>query len=462
MKMKYLVPMLALLLGATASCDNVKQSASEKFNSGAEQVAEGVKEGASSVAQEAAGAKEAAVSAAKEAAGKTVEVVEEPNGHVSKPGPYRPDRFPIMTYNQHLDDSKKTQEWYQGIADCGFTVVGFCDNVAQLNRAKAAGLKAFVVDANLATQPWDKPDPAKIEAAIDQAVATFGSDEATLGFYLWDEPKASQFKGLSLAVSRLRETAPRLTEFVCMLPNYAELDTSYREFLTQYVETVSPAVLSYNFYGTMEGGKLRDGYWSNLNDVQFVSANAGIPFWTTVLSCPHFNFRELSDADIRFQVFSAIVYGAKGIGYYLYTTPTIGNYRLGPIDTDGTKTETWYKVKRVNRVLNAWGPTLLKLHLKGAYHLDKTEPPVGAPSNLILTNPDSTELVIGEFEHEEGGTYLIILNKNVSQSAGLWPVWSKKPAKIERLREDATWVPFSGEDIWLAPGQAALFRIKEQ
>jgi hypothetical protein len=462
MKMKYLVPMLVLFLGATASCDNVKQSTSEKFNSGAEQIAEGVKEGASSVAQEAAGAKEAAASAVKEAAGKTVEVVEEPNGQVSKPGPYRPDRFPIMTYNQHLDDSKKTQEWYQGIADCGFTVVGFCDNVAQLNRAKAAGLKAFVVDANLATQPWDKPDPAKIEAAIDQAVATFGSDEATLGFYLWDEPKASQFKGLSLAVSRLRETAPRLTEFVCMLPNYAELDTSYREFLTQYVETVSPEVLSYNFYGTMEGGKLRDGYWSNLNDVQFVSANAGIPFWTTVLSCPHFNFRELSDADIRFQVFSAIVYGAKGIGYYLYTTPTIGNYRLGPIDTDGTKTETWYKVKRVNRVLNAWGPTLLKLHLKGAYHLDKTEPPVGAPSNLILTNPDSTELVIGEFEHEEGGTYLIILNKNLSQSAGLWPVWSKKPAKIERLREDATWVPFSGEDIWLAPGQAALLRIKEQ
>jgi hypothetical protein len=437
MKIKYWVPMLALL-GATASCDNVKQSASEKVSSGAEQVAEGV----------------------KEAAEKAAKVVEESRRQVSKPAPYRPDRFPIMSYSQHLDDSKKTQDWFQGIADCGFTV-GFCDNVAQLNRAKAAGLKAFVVDANLALQPWEQPDPAKIEAAIDQSVATFGSDEATLGFYLWDEPKVSQFKGLSLAVSRLRETAPRLTEFVCMLPNYAKLDTSYREFLTQYVETVSPALLCYNFYGTMEGGKLRDGYWSNLNDVQFVSANAGIPFWTTVLSCPHFNFRELSDADIRFQVFSAIVYGAKGIGYYLYQTPTIGNYRLGPIDTDGSKTETWHMVKRVNRVLNAWGPTLLQLRLKGAYHLDKAEPPSGKPSNLILTNPGSTELVVGEFEHEDGGTYLIILNKNLSQSAGLYPVWSKKPSNIELLREDALWVPFSGEDIWLAPGQAALLRIKE-
>jgi hypothetical protein len=450
------------LLGSAASCNKIKQSSSEKASSGAEQVAEGAKEGASSVVEKAAAAKEAAVSRVKEAAEKTVEVVEEPERHVSKPSPYRPDRFPIMTYNQHLDDSKKTQEWYQGIADCGFTVAGFCDNIAQLNRAKAAGLKAFVVDANLVTQPWEQADPAKIEAAIDQAVATFGSENATLGFYLWDEPKASQFKGLSLAVSRLRVTAPRLTEFVCMLPNYAELDTSYREFLTQYVETVSPAVLSYNFYGTMEGGKLRDGYWSNLNDVQFVSANAGIPFWTTVLSCPHFNFRELSDADIRFQVFSAIVYGAKGIAYYLYQTPTVGNYRLGPIDTDGSKTETWHMVKRVNRVLNAWGPTLLQLRLKGAYHLDKAEPTSGKPSNLILTNPGSTELVVGEFEHEDGGTYLIILNKNVSQSAGLWPVWSKKPSNIERLREDATWVPFSGEDIWLAPGQAALLRIKEQ
>jgi hypothetical protein len=444
MKIKYWVPMLALL-GATASCDKIKQSASEKVSSGAEQVAEGVKEAASSVAEEAAAAKEAAVSRVKETTGKTVEVVEEPERHVSKPTPYRPDRFPIMSYSQHLDDSKKTQDWFQGIADCGFTVVGFCDNVAQLNRAKAAGLKAFIVDANLALQ----------------SVATFGSDNATLGFYLWDEPKASQFKGLSLAVSRLRETAPRLTEFVCMLPNYAKLDTSYREFLTQYVETVSPAVLSYNFYGTMEGGKLRDGYWNNLNDVQFVSAKAGIPFWTTVLSCPHFNFRELSDADIRFQVFSAIVYGAKGIGYYLYQTPTIGNYRLGPIDIDGTKTETWHKVKRVNRVLNAWGPTLLQLRLMGVYHLDKAEPPSGKPSNLILANPDSTELVVGEFEHEDGGTYLIILNKNLSQSAGLYPVWSKKPSNIELLREDALWAPFSGEDIWLAPGQAALLRIKE-
>jgi hypothetical protein len=437
MKIKYWVPMLALL-GATASCDNVKQSASEKVSSGAEQVAEGV----------------------KEAAEKAAKVVEESRRQVSKPAPYRPDRFPIIAFNQHLEDSKKTQDWFQGIADCGFAIT-FCDNVAQLNRAKAAGLKAFIVDANLALQPWEQPDPAKIEAAIDQAVATFGGDEATLGFYLWDEPKVSQFKGLSLAVSRLRETAPRLTEFVCMLPNYAKLDTSYREFLTQYVETVSPALLCYNFYGTMEGGKLRDGYWSNLNDVQFVSAKAGIPFWTTVLSCTHFNFRELSDADIRFQVFSAIVYGAKGIGYYLYQTPTIGNYRLGPIDIDGTKTETWHKVKRVNRVLNAWGPTLLQLRLKGVYHLDKAEPPSGKPSNLILANPDSTELVVGEFEHEDGGTYLIILNKNLSQSAGLYPVWSKKPSNIELLREDALWVPFSGEDIWLAPGQAALLRIKE-
>jgi hypothetical protein len=437
MKIKYWVPMLALL-GATASCDNVKQSASEKVSSGAEQVAEGV----------------------KEAAEKAAKVVEESRRQVSKPAPYRPDRFPIIAFNQHLEDSKKTQDWFQGIADCGFAIT-FCDNIAQLKRAKAAGLKAFIVDANLALQPWEQPDPAKIEAAIDQAVATFGSDEATLGFYLWDEPKVSQFKGLSLAVSRLRETAPRLTEFVCMLPNYAKLDTSYREFLTQYVETVSPALLCYNFYGTMEGGKLRDGYWSNLNDVQFVSAKAGIPFWTTVLSCTHFNFRELSDADIRFQVFSAIVYGAKGIGYYLYQTPTIGNYRLGPIDIDGTKTETWYKVKRVNRVLNAWGPTLLQLRLKGVYHLDKAEPPSGKPSNLILANPDSTELVVGEFEHEDGGTYLIILNKNLSQSAGLYPVWSKKPSNIELLREDALWAPFSGEDIWLAPGQAALLRIKE-
>ena len=427
MKVKYWVPMIALL-GATAS----------------------------SVA------KEAAVSGVKEAAEKAAKVVEESGRDVSKPGPYRPDRFPILAYHQHLDDSKKTQEWYQGIADCGFTIGGFCDNTGQLDRAETAGLKAFVVDSNVATQAWEKPDAAKIKDAIDHAVGNFGNHSAALGFYLGDEPNPPAFKGIAIAVSQLRESATRLTEFVCMLPNYAKLNISYREFLKQYVETVSPAVLCYNFYGTMEGGKLRDGYWNNLNDVQFVSANAGIPFWTTVLSSPHFDFRELSDADIRFQVFSAIVYGAKGIAYYLYQTPAIGNYRLGPIDTDGTKTETWYKVKRVNRVLNAWGPTLLKLHLKGAYHLDKTEPPAGAPSNLILTNPGSTELVVGEFEHEDGGTYLIILNKNLSQSAGLYPVWSKKPSKIERLREDDVWVPFSGEDIWLAPGQAALLRITDQ
>jgi len=83
MKMKYWIPMIALL-GVFASCEKIKQSATEKVSSGTEQVAEGVKEAAENVAEEAAAAKEAVVTEVKEATEEVKEAAEEVQGAVEQ------------------------------------------------------------------------------------------------------------------------------------------------------------------------------------------------------------------------------------------------------------------------------------------------------------------------------------------------------------------------------------------
>ena len=38
---------------------------------------------------------------------------------------------------------------------------------------------------------------------------------------------------------------------------------------------------------------------------------------------------------MRFQVYTSLAYGARGLAYFKYFTPAVGNYRNGPIDPFG-------------------------------------------------------------------------------------------------------------------------------
>jgi hypothetical protein len=81
-----------------------------------------------------------------------------------------------------------------------------------------------------------------------------------------------------------------------------------------------------------------------------MAKRAGVPFWTTILSVGHYNYRCPSEDDIRWQFNSAIAYGAQGILYFFfYMRDPNDNYRLAPVDEFWDRTPLFDSLKRTNK-----------------------------------------------------------------------------------------------------------------
>jgi hypothetical protein len=77
---------------------------------------------------------------------------------------------------------------------------------------------------------------------------------------------------------------------------------------------------------------------------------------------------EPSDATFNVQVYSTMAYGGRGIQYFTYFAPQIGNYRLAAVDQFGNRTATWDMLRRINNQIYALAQVLIRLRSTGVYH----------------------------------------------------------------------------------------------
>jgi hypothetical protein len=186
----------------------------------------------------------------------------------------------------------------------------------------------------------------------------------------------------------------------------------------------------------------------------------GLPFWNIVLTTAHFNYREPSAADLRFQVYTSLAYGARGIAYFMYFANPVGNYRMAPIDQFGHKTETWDRMRNVNLQVAQLAPTLLKLRSDRVYHFGGVPAGCTGPEDKGLVKAAAGPILVGDFTHEDGTRYVMVVNKGFTGSIPGSPQFREPPAKVEKVSPyTGRLVPFEGEEVWLAPGQGALLKL---
>jgi hypothetical protein len=202
-------------------------------------------------------------------------------------------------------------------------------------------------------------------------------------------------------------------------------------------------------------------YWRNLEQMRSASQRHGIPFWNIVLSVAHYHYRQTADADLRLQMYSTLACGARGISYFTYHTPPAGNYRLAPIDQFGHKTCTWDALRNVNLQLRALAPTMLNLASTAVYHLgDVPDGCRGAPPEAIVSSRSGAKLLVGEFRHADGGTYVMVVNKDLANSTAPDLAFRNQPSDVQLVSAyTGKFVPLKDEWIWLAPGQGILLRL---
>lgn len=370
-----------------------------------------------------------------------------------------PAFFPVMAW----DNAPNDVAVFKKMRECGFTVAGFVPPAA-LGNCHEAGLKAIVSDPRVGNYDWEHVDAKIARDRVSALIGEVRNHPAVFGYYLRDEPKASFFPGLTTVSNVVKEKHPGAWPYINLFPNYADAGqlgtATYDEYVEKFVADCKPPIVSYDHYAIMEGGALRGEYFANLESVRRVAIKNKLPFWQIVLSLGCLNFREPSMTDMRFQVYTSLAYGANGLAYFKYFTPGVGNFRNGPIDQFGHETPMWGNMRQVNLQVGKLAPTLLKLKSDRVYHFGNVPTGCMGPDEKSLVKAMAGNMLVGEFTHEDGSRYIMVVNKDFAGSIVGYPQFRGPVSKLQFVSAyDGSLVSYEGEYTWIAPGQGMLLKV---
>ena len=385
--------------------------------------------------------------------------------------PPDPKSFAIMAWGDAPSDAAQLR----GMREAGLNIAGFC-RAEDLDKIRDAGLACFVSDPRIAGYDWQAlPPDSEIRSRIGALAHQIGSNRAAIGFFLRDEPHAALMPGLARVAKIARDAMPGMWPYVNLFPYRVSAERlgtdTYDKYVRMLVDTIGQPFLSYDNY-SLVGGEMLDYFYTNLEIVRRLSIETKTPFWNCILANAHFNYMDPSDATFHLQVYATLAYGGRGIQYFTYFAPDVGNYRLAAIDQFGNRTATWERLRRINLEIAALAPTILKLRSTGVFHYPDV-PEQGKPlaaSRLVrgiemtqrfVRPPAAGRFLVGEFEVGQGRPFLMIVNRDLNNSFQFRLHLVKENAKLIRIspysgKEEA----FGGEMDWLAPGAGILLRIE--
>lgn len=253
------------------------------------------------------------------------------------------------------------------IAAAGFNVVGApCEGIINtaLNRraldvAARHGLTLWIADPRVGAFLAQQAD---WQARLAEVVDEYRDHPALGGYFLVDEPDATHFDDLGKLVAWLRTGDPARVPYINLLPDFVPPEVlgtpTYREHLEQFVATVQPALLSFDYY-PFKIDSDRTTFFDNLELVRTVAQANGLPFLLIVQAMPHGAYRDPTAAEIAWQVNHAVAFGARGVSYFAYWTPVnVPNaerwdFRHGLIE-NGEPTVHFQQAARINRIVRAY------------------------------------------------------------------------------------------------------------
>jgi hypothetical protein len=394
-----------------------------------------------------------------------------------------PKEFSIVAWNMIDPEIPalgyfKDPNQFEIMKDCGFNVAGML-TPSLLYSAEQAGMKGWLMYPELHSA-LDRLHFEKvpltdqmIEEIVGKMVKEYDNNPAVYGYYVKDEPGAPLFPLIAKIGAEIEKRSKK-PWYVNLLPTYASAVSqlgaeSYDAYVRDFIKICKPRYLAYDHYALLEGGKMRAGYWENMNRFYSIAKEHNLPVIPVIQSVASAIYRDPTEADLMFQVFSHLAYGAKGIQYFTYFSPRLGNYRNAPIDQFGTKTPAWYDVQRINRRLQILAPKLLDLKWVRSYHFGNALPMeygvVGADETALVKdvkNHDGStpNVLIGELKDSSGTDYVMVVNKDLTNSINAALTFKTTPKSMQEFgRWSGKLEPWTGENAWLAPGEGVLMKV---
>ena len=336
--------------------------------------------------------------------------------------------FPLICFPGPPAEDNVLAHW-QKIKEANFTIVlpvhryTDTDQQRMLDHCEQLGLKAVVnVKKLVPPSAADTPPPGWREE-VQRAAGLFGNHPALFGYMIKDEPGADLFPQMGRIARAFREDDPQHGVCANLFPTHATVEqlaaADYAEYLQRYVKTVNPPFLCYDHYPFLLSGCDRPDFFLNLELARSAALRHGKPLWTIVLSSWWQHFRTPSAGEMRWQVYGALAYGVKGLGYFTYW-PARDDY-TAVVDYQGNATTLYNVIRDLNSEVLAMGPTLLQLESTAVYHTGATIPDgcKRLPADAVIQLPAEKPLVAGFFKDASRVQYTMIVNRNYHKSVSV-------------------------------------------
>lgn len=372
--------------------------------------------------------------------------------------------FPILAWYSILPDSAQTPGRYAELREAGFNISFshfYHDEQldAALEAAKGSGVKIMGTSTGVYNN-------------TRETINKYKDNPGIAGWFMRDEPVAAGFAGLSvLRDSIFAADQNKHLMYLNLLPIFVEpkdLGTrDYEEYVQRFVDEVRLPLISYDLYPIVRDDSTGTVYWrerhfDNLEVVSRVARRNNMPFWAFCLATAHHPYPVPEEAHLRFEAFTALAYGAQGIEYFTYWQPPTGtwDFHNAPIDETGKRTDVYYKIKNLNKEIQALAPVFLGAEVDNVSFVG-THIPVGTkamttlPEGFESITTDGPTLLVSQF-HNGKNRYIMLVNADIDHAQ---TVKAPRRKGLKRYNPDGTTTADDPtQPIILAPGSYYLAR----
>jgi len=325
------------------------------------------------------------------------------------------------------------------MAEAGFNVV-MCQS-DKLELCRKYGLKAMLFDSST-------------ELAFQLT-----EDTAVWGYYILDEPgSAEEFEELSLRVKAFRKADPNH-------PAYINLLSSGGDYLDDFMKTVRPDILSYDYYQWWWGS---EAHFPKLEEYRAAALTTKTPLicWIEANADRNAEYNTpgyLPDnmVKLRQSVYTSLAYGIKGIQWF------VGSLIFERDEATGTfkLTQAGKDVASINAELKRLGPILVQLGSTDVFH---TRPLPSETRELpadYWIQTETPDLVLGMFQDDMKSDFILVVNRNYRQERQVVLRFLRPVLLVEKFdKQTGKWTTLPLDKVVklvLGPADGELLKVSD-
>lgn len=354
-----------------------------------------------------------------------------------------PGEIPVIASSVYPESSVPERSDFVGAAECGFNaIVGWPNHLEKLYKsAEGTGVKIILAQAAYPAMDFEKFVEA-YKGNPNTGAWTINDQPYIFNLFPGSDVRAcdvsklppSYNENLSTLFDNVRRMDPEhmvyfnlpASEDPCWIGNYG----NYENYLKALQIRFKPAVWMFALYpvlGSDNDFRVEYRYfYTYLEYFRRMSASSGRPFWYYCQSVSlkyngKVHFPTPSVAMMRFEVFSALAFGAKGIAFWYYAQRKDDEkwkYIISPVTAERKRTYVWNYVKTVISEIRKFSEVFLDTEVVKVmessfpYYLSGSGLALPYEPLVVLRIGGNTNGMIVSHLRKSGLNYLVITSRD--------------------------------------------------